>query len=469
VPAPSGHADRGRPEPDYPYGGRGSSEVRRAGHRRGEAGYPDPDYSALAVSEPAADFTSTQTWEVVDDGATGSWGAPPADTPSGRLAPPADRRFGDSGRHGHGLPANDLQDSGIWDSGLQDVTTDSGPLRDSGGHSRGPRTTAPPDGGLSERVTRPRVPPAAAAPGTAPGTQRSGHRRAPEEPPPPGLETGRTASEATGRMANASAGRPPQAGGSRHGTRGRPRPKRRGGRTRLLVAGGAVVAVIGIAAAYLMFSGSSGNHSNGTTAGPIDSKPKASVAQPGPPASLGTWGYIGSRTTDPVPLSLTELFPSTFPANGLTYTMTVDKSRTSCSQALVGSSIQSAAQSAGCNQAMSASYLSSDQKLMGTIGVLNLSTAAGSESTGKAAGASETIAQLPGPSGPTTKLTQGTGIEAAEVKGHYLVLVWAEFANLQAPSTAAEKQQLQDFINTLIQNTANISLASREVTGKPAS
>jgi hypothetical protein len=391
------------------------------------------------VSEPAADFTSTQTWEVVDDGATGSWGEPPGETPSGRLAPPSDRGLSGAGRHGHRMPANDLQDSGVWDSGLQDVATDSGALRDSGAHSRGPRDAAWPDSGLQERVTRPRVPPATAAPATA----------------------GRTANPST------TGGRSPQATGSRHGARGRPRPKRRGGRTRLLLAGGAVAAVIAVAAAYLVFSG--GSPSNGTTGGPIDSRPKASAATPGPPASLGQWGYIASRTTDPVPLSLSELFPSSFAAGGLTYTMTVDKARTSCNPALVGSSIQSAAQSASCNQAMSASYLSSDQKLMGTIGVLNLAAAAGSESTGKAAGASETIAQLPGPSGPTAKLTQGTGIEAAEVKGHYLVLVWAEFTNLQAPSTPAQKLQVQDFINVLIQNTANVSLATREVTGKPAS
>jgi hypothetical protein len=169
-----------------------------------------------------------------------------------------------------------------------------------------------------------------------------------------------------------------------------------------------------------------------------------------------------------VPLSLGELFPANFAAGGLTYSMTVDKSRVYCNLALVGSQLQSAALQAGCNQAMIASYLSSDQKMMGTIGVLNLSTAAGSESTGKAAGASETIAQLPGPSGPTAKLTQGTGVEAAEVKGHYLVLVWAEFASLQAPSTTAQQQQLQSFISLLMQKTANVSLASREVTGKPA-
>jgi hypothetical protein len=147
--------------------------------------------------------------------------------------------------------------------------------------------------------------------------------------------------------------------------------------------------------------------------------------------------------------------------------MTVDKERVHCNLAVVGSQLQSAVGQADCTQAMIASYLSSNQQLMGTIGVLNLNTTAGAENAGKAAGPSEFVAQLPGPSGPTKNLASGTGIEAADVQGHYLVLVWAEFASLKAPATAAQKQEIQSFISLLIQKTANVSLASREVTGKP--
>jgi hypothetical protein len=233
-----------------------------------------------------------------------------------------------------------------------------------------------------------------------------------------------------------------------------------------LLAGGLAAAVAaGVGAAYLEFTG----HPT-AAADPAAGKPRpTSAIDAAPPASLGQWGYIASRTTDPEPLTLGELFPAQFTSGGLTYTMTVDKAGTNCAQALSGSQITSAAGTAGCSQALRASYLSSDQKLMGTIGVLNLFTAQGSQSTGQAAGSSETVAQLAGPSGPTQNLTQGTGIEAAEVKGHYLVLVWAEFANQQAPSSAAQKQQLESFINLLIEKTANVSLASREVTGKPFS
>jgi hypothetical protein len=233
-----------------------------------------------------------------------------------------------------------------------------------------------------------------------------------------------------------------------------------------LLAGGLAVAVAaGGSAAYLELTG---HHGAGGRPGAARPRPKSAI-DAAPPASLGQWGYIASRTTDPVPLTLAELFPAQFTVAGITYSMTVDKAGTNCGNALSGSQITSAAAAAGCSQALSASYLSSDQKMMGTIGVLNLFTADGSESTGKAAGPSETVAQLAGPSGPTQNLTQGTGIEAAEVKGHYLVLVWAEFANLQAPSNAAQNQQLETFISLLMQHTVNVSLASRQVTGKPPS
>jgi hypothetical protein len=198
------------------------------------------------------------------------------------------------------------------------------------------------------------------------------------------------------------------------------------------------------------------------------SRPSATDLSPSPSPSLGVWGHIASRASDPVPLTLAELFPAQFSGGGTSYIRTVQKARTHCSEALIGSALASAVSRAGCTQVMRASYLSSGSKLMGTIGVLNLTTAASAVKAGKAAGPAEFIAQLPAASGPTKRLTKGTGIEAAEVKGHYLVLVWAEFANLRAPRSAAQRRELEAFIAILIQKTANVSLASRMITGRPA-
>ena len=52
-------------------------------------------------------------------------------------------------------------------------------------------------------------------------------------------------------------------------------------------------------------------------------------------------------------------------------------------------------------------------------------------------------------------------------KGHYLILIWAEFVNLHSPTTAAQRAQLKTFSDNLVSGTANVSLTSRMVVGKP--
>ena len=89
------------------------------------------------------------------------------------------------------------------------------------------------------------------------------------------------------------------------------------------------------------------------------------------------------------------------------------------------------------------------------------------QQVGKVTGSSQFIAQLTAPSGPTHSLTKGTGLEEAEVKGHYLILTWVEFTTHRAPETSAEKKQLKAFSADLISQTANVSLTSRMVTGQP--
>jgi hypothetical protein len=105
--------------------------------------------------------------------------------------------------------------------------------------------------------------------------------------------------------------------------------------------------------------------------------------------------------------------------------------------------------------------------MMATIGVLNLVNVTAAEKAGKASGATGFIRQLPGPHGPTHNLTKGTGLEEAEVKGHYLILIWTEFANLHAPSGKKQRKELMSFSVDLFRGTANVSLTSRMVTGKP--
>src|SRR5580658_7551487 len=73
-PTPAGPQASGGRQIGPPPGGRpaGSGYYGRDGGHDAE-----PGYSVLAVSDPAADVTSTQTWQAVDDGrATGTWTSP---------------------------------------------------------------------------------------------------------------------------------------------------------------------------------------------------------------------------------------------------------------------------------------------------------------------------------------------------------------------------------------------------------
>jgi hypothetical protein len=411
--ADTGYSDAGYGDAGYGDAGYGEPGPPAAAEPFAEPGHPEPGYSALAVSDPAADVTSTQGWDVVDESAPASrwpdlaggddrWPQAPGAT----ATPPAGLARPDPGRPGE--------------------RADPGPA----GGPPGPFDRAAPapfDRGAAGPDTRVTTGPGQRVPaGTGPGRAAAGGRR---------------------------------------GTRARTRPGGRGQRLRTLVICGLALIVAAGAASYFVLA----RGGSRPTAAEGGQRPRARPStDPSPTPSLGPWGHIASRALDPAPLTLTELFPAQFTNAGVTYVMTVDKAKTHCGPALVGSQLVSAVSAADCTQAMRASYLSTNRKVMGTIGVLNLVTAAAAEKAGQAAGPTEFIAQLPAAHGLTRFLTRGTGIEAAEVKGHYLVLVWAELGTTHAPATAAQRTELTGFISLLMQQTANISLASRMITGTPA-
>ncbi len=243
----------------------------------------------------------------------------------------------------------------------------------------------------------------------------------------------------------------------------------RGSRNRTVVlAATAVVAVAVLAAtAYVLL----GRHArNPATAAPVTSAPKlptptASVTSGA--AKLGKWGYITSRATDTAPLTVGELYPAQFLINGSSFIRTTDRADTNCDQGLFGTQLQNGARVYGCTQVVRASYISSDQTMMGTIGVVNLSSANDAAKAGNASGSNDFVTPLNGTTEPTKNLSQGTGVVQAEYKGHYLILIWAEFANLKAPSTQTERNQLEQFASDLISGSANIALSNRMVNGKP--
>jgi hypothetical protein len=238
---------------------------------------------------------------------------------------------------------------------------------------------------------------------------------------------------------------------------------RRRGRTRRRLMAGVCLPAVAIIATMAYLQNSGGHKTNDTAS----SSPLATLAGSTPSPKLGTWQHIGTRAGDPTPLTLSQLFPARFTVGGVGYVRTVQAASTGCASAVFGRRLQAAVRKYGCTQVMRASYLDAQQKLMGTIGVLNLTDSAGSDKVGEVTGSSEFIAQLTAASGPTHSLTKGTGLEEAEIKGHYLILTWVEYTTLKAPGTARQRAQLKDFSTNLISQTANVSLTSRMVTGQP--
>src|SRR5579875_3293023 len=72
------------------------------------------------------------------------------------------------------------------------------------------------------------------------------------------------------------------------------------------------------------------------------SRPPAASSSSSPAPPAGKWQYIGSRATDPQPLTLTELFPPSFSAAGVFYRRSAQALSSDCHGALIGSGLQSA-------------------------------------------------------------------------------------------------------------------------------
>jgi hypothetical protein len=247
-----------------------------------------------------------------------------------------------------------------------------------------------------------------------------------------------------------------------------PGPGRQPPRRRRLVLAALAVLILGAAGAgaYKVLVLDKGNSDVGAANPGLKlTTSEAPSSDPLYSAKLGKWQHIDTRKLDPKPLTITQLYlPAfTYPSDGGVQFLRASADLTkTCGLAVFGEDLQAALQSGGCDQLARASYVSGDSTMMGTIGVANLSSTYWAEQAAKTTGAQELIAPLTASKGPTRNfLKSGTGLASAEVKGHYLILLYVEFADLKAPATSAQKQQLQTFANDMFDGSANISLSQR--------
>ena len=246
-------------------------------------------------------------------------------------------------------------------------------------------------------------------------------------------------------------------GGRRRGSGGRPRR-----RIRVWIA---VAAVVAAGAGFAGFKYLYEARANAPVP-PTLRLPTNAPGSPGFDKDLGKWQHIGTRARDPQALTIAGLYPPQFSLNGKGYTRTAASATKTCSGAVYGTDLQAALQSGKCTQVVRASYISGDGTMMGTVGVVNLISSNAAQKAGQVTGPEQIIAPLTGKKGPTKKLGTGTGVVQAEIKGHYLILMWAEYANLKSPSGQAQRQALEQFAANLVTGSANINLSTRMLSGK---
>ena len=249
-----------------------------------------------------------------------------------------------------------------------------------------------------------------------------------------------------------------------------PQGRRRGGRTRRRSTRSRVawLAVAAVVAGGAGFAGYKYLYEARVNA-PVPPTLRLPTNAPGSPGfdkTLGKWQHIGTRAKDPQSLTIAGLYPPQFSLNGKSYVRTAANSSKTCSTAVYGPDLQAALQTGHCSQVVRASYISGDGTMMGTVGVVNLISSNAAQKAGQVTGPKEIIAPLTSKKGPTKKLGTGTGVVQAEIKGHYLILMWAEYANLKSPSGQAQRQALEQFAANLVTGSANINLSTRMLTGK---
>jgi hypothetical protein len=475
----------GQPGPVYPPGqfsdwNRPSvraSWLGANGHGDGSGeGAAEPAYSVLATSDPSADATATQTWAVIDD--TGGWSPPP-------LA-----RDVSAHTDGEGFPG--IRRAGGRGADVPRVAFGAaGTVAEPGGRQLAPRESGSLPASSSPASSSSASGPASGDPGRPVRLARQAHRARSGSFPGPASPAGQPGPPGTARPPGRQAPASPTAGGgqtaswdsgslpatgrasARHGqgaARTSGEIRRRGGeqkkrshRTLIGLLMAPVVVVI-LVVAVIVYLGSRPVPTASNAAAPA-TKPAVAPTRPAPVP--GPWKDITSQAVDTQPLSSQELYPARFAEGGSAGIRTVDRANTKCTKEVIGSALRTAVRKGGCTQVIRASYLSTNRKMMATIGVLNLVDVAAADKVGKASGATEFIRQLPGPHGPTRNLTKGTGLEDATVKGHYLILIWTEFANLHAPTGKKQRKELAKFSLDLFAGTANVSLTSRMVTGRP--
>ncbi|MFG1941727.1 hypothetical protein [Nonomuraea sp. NPDC048826] len=168
------------------------------------------------------------------------------------------------------------------------------------------------------------------------------------------------------------------------------------------------------------------------------------TSAPLPSAPPGEFGYAGSRSTDPDPLTVKELFKTKkIAVSGREYEMTITSKDKKCGDGVLGDKLTKMLKSAKCTQMMRASFRDKKGEIIGTVGVANLSTTKNAARVAKTGDKSNYVKPLAGKDEVTKFLGSGSGGAKVWTHGHYAVLVWFQNKDGSEPDKKASKRLFQ--------------------------
>jgi hypothetical protein len=222
----------------------------------------------------------------------------------------------------------------------------------------------------------------------------------------------------------------------------------------------AAVVVIGGGTAYAMSSGGSKPAPKHSAAPIAVTTPKAT------PKPVASAAHLDSRATDPSPLTLKEVFKNkSFKVKGVHYTMTTDHLDKKCANAVHGTKLKKALSTAKCTQLLRATFETANGKLIGTIGIANVTDATAAADVQTASRPKDAYVEaLPG-TGATKTAGTGLSLTSGVAQGHYVIMSW-----VQTPSGTKNPKNsdaVAFFQNTTVGSNLSAALRYRDMSGKP--
>lgn len=207
---------------------------------------------------------------------------------------------------------------------------------------------------------------------------------------------------------------------------------------------------------------------NAKTPSPAETVSNRATSAPLPSVPPGKYGFATDRSTDPEPITVKEIFGSKkkFTVSGRGYEMTTTSKDKKCTDGALGDKLQKALKSAKCNQLVRASFRDKDGKVIGTVGVANLTTSKTAGQVAKVGDPKNYVKPLTGKDSVTKFLGSGSGGTKIWTHGHYAIMVWFQNKDGTKPDKKASKRLFQA-IDDVTKATVFQALDNRTLTGSP--